>query len=404
MSDDMGDGAALVPLGDSASGLSCVRSLGRRGVRTIAASERSGRPAFTSRYCDESVVVPSPYEDLLAYKDALLSLASRPDVRTVIPCREVDSYVLARYREDFEGHVVALWPTFEQVRTVHDRLQLVEAAEDAGVSTPATWSLDEVDDWGRELVVKPRYSILTAEYVDSFAPTDFEFVKKVFHLQPNTEPDREAIRSAMGHVPIAQEYVPIDQEYMFGALCDHGEPVMTYQHRYIRRKSYAGGGSVYRETIYNRRLDELGRTLLDHLDWHGLACIEFMKDERTGEFVLTEINPRAWSTLPTAVRAGADFPAAHWSLAAGRRAHIDAEYRTGSRGHLLYGELQFVRSLLEGTTPLVQRPALPVALGQVLWSVLRYPRFDHFYPDDPRPFVRGVLDATRLGNSSNRDP
>ena len=72
MSDDMGDGAALVPLGDSASGLSCVRSLGRRGVRTIAASERSGRPAFTSRYCDESVVVPSPYEDLLAYKDALL--------------------------------------------------------------------------------------------------------------------------------------------------------------------------------------------------------------------------------------------------------------------------------------------------------------------------------------------
>jgi predicted ATP-grasp superfamily ATP-dependent carboligase len=398
--------SVLLPINDSASSLSCVRSLGKHGIRTIAVSERKDRPTFSSRYCDERIIVPSPYESLLAYKDALLSLAERPDVRTVVPSREVDSYVLARYREAFEEHVVPMWPTFEQIRTVHDRLQLAETAGKAGVPVPQTWSFEEIDDWGRELIVKPRYSILTGDYLDSFAQDEFVFVKKVLQLQPNVEPDRELIRSEMaGHVPVVQEFVPIDHEYMFGALCDRGDPVATYQHKYIRRKSYSGGGSVYRKTVYNQRIDELGRRLLDHLDWHGLACVEFMKDERTGEFKLTEVNPRAWSTLPTAVRAGADFPYAHWLLATGQKARIEAEYETGIRGQFLYGQLQFVLSLLRENSQLVERPALPTTIGSVLWSILRHPSFDHLYLDDPQPFVRGVLDnipfGGRLSNGNN---
>jgi len=50
------------------------------------------------------------------------------------------------------------------------------------------------------------------------------------------------------------------------------------------------------------------RDLLDWLDWHGLACIEYIGDADTGEFVLVEINPRMWQSLAGAVAAGADFP------------------------------------------------------------------------------------------------
>ncbi len=254
-----------------------MRSLSRQGIHTVAASERSDRPAFASRYCDEKTLIPSPYDDLIAYKDALLSLAERPDVHTVIPNREVDSYVLAKHRDEFAEHVVTLWPTMEQIRTAHDRLRLAEVAEEAGVPTPETWSFDDVDDWDRRQIIKPRYSILTSDYIDSFSPSEFEFVKKILHLRSGVDPGWDRISSEMSnHVPVVQEYVSIGQEYMFGALYEHGEPLMTYQQRYLRRKSYAGGGSVYREAVYNQRIDELGRKLLGHLDWHGLACVEFM--------------------------------------------------------------------------------------------------------------------------------
>jgi hypothetical protein len=50
--------SVLLPINDSGSSISCVRSLGRRGVRTIAVSEHRDRPAFASRYCDEKIIVP----------------------------------------------------------------------------------------------------------------------------------------------------------------------------------------------------------------------------------------------------------------------------------------------------------------------------------------------------------
>ena len=381
----------LLPTGLSANSTSCMRSLSRQGLHTVAASERTDRPAFASRYCDEKILVPSPYEDLVAYKDALLTLAERADVRTIIPNREVDSYVLAKYRDEFAEHVITLWPTIGQIRTVHDRLRLAEVAEEAGVPVPQTRSFDDVNSWDRKQIIKPRYSILTSDYMDSFSPNEFKFVKKILHLRPGIDPGWDRIRSEMSdHVPVVQEFVPIGREYMFGALYDHGEPVMTYQQQYLRRKSYAGGGSVYREAVYNQRIDELGRKLLGNLDWHGLACVEFMWDTSAKEYKLTEINPRTWSTLPTAADAGADFPYSHWLLATDQGDDIEPEY-TGARGHFLYGELQFLKSVWQGNSPLSEPPPLLPAIGNVLWSCVRYPRFDHLRLDDPYPFIQGSL-------------
>ena len=384
-------GSVLLPINYSANSTFCMRSLSRQGIHTVAVSERTDRPAFASRYCDEKILIPSPYEDLVAYKDALLTLAERSDIHTVIPTREVDSYVLGKYRDEFAEHVIPLWPTIEQIRTVHDRLQLAEVAEEADIPIPKTWSFDDVDDWDRRQIVKPRYSILTSDYIDSFSPSDFEFVKKILHLHPGVDPGWDRIRSEMSnHTPVVQEFVPIGQEYMFGALYDHGDPVMTYQQRYLRRKSYAGGGSVYRESVYNQRIDELGRKLLGYLDWHGLACVEFMWDKSAEELKLTEINPRTWSTLPTAADAGADFPYSHWLLATGQDDHIRPEY-TSARGHFLYGELQFLESVWKGNSPLSEPPPLLPAIGDVLWSCIRYPHFDHLRLSDPLPFIRGLL-------------
>ncbi|WP_158055583.1 carboxylate--amine ligase [Halorussus halophilus] len=385
--------AVLIPTGYQPGSYPCLRSLGKRGVYTLVASETEDAPEFKSRFCDERGVLPSP-DDSQAYRDALLGLAARPDVRTILPIREVDVYLLSKYRERFGKHVSLAVPPVAVLERVHDRKQLFDAAADAGVPIPETQLLSDVDDWSPELIIKSRYNLLCEDRIDGYRPGTVEEIKAVEHVRPGEKPDVAALRAQMKHDPIVQEFVPTSDEYMFAAIYDHGEPLATFQHRQIRGTSYTGGGSVYRESIYDEELESVGRTLLDHLDWHGLACIEYMKDARTGEFKLTEINPRMWQSLPFTVRVGADFPYYYWLQATGDSDRIDIGpepgYEVGTGSHLLYGEVGYLLSVLRDESPHVQRPSLVGAAMAVLASCYKHPHFDYLRLDDPGPFVSGV--------------
>jgi predicted ATP-grasp superfamily ATP-dependent carboligase len=373
----------------------CVRSLARRGVHTVVAAENERLPTFASRLCDEAIIIPSARGDLCAYKDALVGIAARPDVRTVVPIRPQDPYVLAKYREEFDRYVNPVVPTLDSLRNVHDRLRLAEAAEEAGVPMPETRLLDEVDDWGPELIVKSRYNLLVGDYVDSLAPNESRIVKTIKHLEPGEEPDVEAIREEMEHTPIVQEYVRSSDEYVFGALYEHGEARATFQHRQIRGNTYTGSGGVYRESVRIPELEEAGRTLLDALDWHGLACIEYMEDAETGEFKVAEVNPRMWQSLACAVHAGADFPYWYWLQGGGRSDLIEPGYEVGVGSHYLYGEAEHLLSILREDSPLVEKPSFAGTAREIARSCLEMPRFDYLHLDDPFPLVREALNVRR---------
>lgn len=382
--------AVLIPASPLPHSYACARSLSKHGVHTIVAAEDERLPTFASRYCDESVIIPSARGDLLAYKNALLGIGARPDVQTIIPIRPQDPYVLAKYRDEFEEYVSIVVPPLDSLRTVHDRLQLAEAATNAGVPMPETQLLDEVDNWDPELLVKTRFNLLADEYVDSYAPNESEIVKTITHLQPGEQPDLEAIREEMNHTPIVQEYVQSSDEYVFGALYDHGEAVATFQHRQIRGNSYTGSGGVYRETVAIPELEEVGRRLLDELEWHGLACVEFMEDAETGEFKVAEINPRMWQSLACAVHADADFPYWYWLQAGGRSDLVEPGYTVGVGSHYLYGEAEHVLSIVREESPLVETPSLVGTGWEIARSCYEMPYFDYLRLDDPFSFLREV--------------
>jgi predicted ATP-grasp superfamily ATP-dependent carboligase len=386
-------GSMLIPTGFDAGSYTSVRSLARLDVGTIIGSEHDDVPAAASRFCDEFVRLPSPTEDLLAYRDALVGVAARPEVRTIAPLRPQDPYVFAKYADRFEPYVSLVTPPMETLRTVHDRVRLVEAAEEAGVPAPETQLLSEVESWDEERIIKSRYNLLVDEYLPEWSPRDVATVKSVRHVRPGETPDVDEIEAEMKHEPIVQEYVRSSGEYVFGALYDHGEAVSTFQHRQIRGDSYTGGGGVYRESIADPELEAVGTQLLDHLDYHGLACIEYMRDADTGEYVLTEINPRMWQSLPCAVEAGADFPAHYWLLATGRGEEIEPGYEVGVGSHLLYGELGHLLSIITDDSPFVEAPSLVGTAAEIAMSCYRMPNFDVLKFDDPRPFLRGVRHA-----------
>lgn len=384
--------SVVVPAVGTAGSLSVVRSLGRKGIHTIGVSERENPPSFSSRYCHETRRVPAPSDDITGYRDALLALARREDVKAIIPVREADIYVLSRYRDAFSPHLQTPWPTFSQLGTVHDRIQLVAAAERADVSVPDTVLLDDVDDWNQERIIKGRYALLTADNVDAIPEDQVEAPPKTIFLHPGVEPDIDAITESMGHTPIAQAYVD-GTEYCLRALYDEGEVVATSQKKLIRGYKYSRGPSVYHEAVDIPALETAGIALLDELDWNGLASVGFIRDD-SGEFNLLEINPRVPASLPVDIHAGVDYPHYWWQLACGESIDEPGPYRVGTASHLLRGELVHLHSMCFDDYPLVERPSITDTVVDISTSLVSCRNFDCLSLDDPRPFVRDVLNTS----------
>ncbi len=371
--------SVVVPAIAAGSSLACIRSLGRKGIPVIAASESPDSPAFESKYVDERASLPAPTDDIEGYRDGLLSLAERPDVETIVPLREPESYVLSKFRERFAEHVATPWPDFETMESARDRNRLFQRARESEIPIPETRLLTEWDDWHEETVVKSRYTVLVRDNRTQYPGVQFV----------SDEPDVERLTAEMGHVPIVQECIPDGSEYGFFALFDHGEPVVTFQHQRIRSYTYSGGASVFRRAVSIPRLHEQGVRLLSALDWHGPAMVEFRHDPRDDRFKLLEVNPRFWGSLQLGVHAGVDFPYRYYQLANGVR-NPDYGYTVGTGSHILRGELVYLVSLLRDDFDHVERPSVPVAVARVLLSLATDPNFDYLSLDDLGPFRRDL--------------
>lgn len=378
--------AAVVTATRYPSGYASIRSLGKQGIRTITAVEDADLPVTASRYCDEAVEVPPP-TDLDTYREALLELARRDEVETVIPHRLADTYVLSQDRETFERHVDVVVPGPDVLRAGHDRRRLAAVAERAGVAVPETRRLTAVEDWSGEQLVRPRYPILTDEYVDDLPAGAARVPTTVEHLPPGEAPDVEALVETMGHEPIVQPRVPAGDTYGVGALYHRGTALATYHQRTIRADSVAGGCGVYRETVSDPALETAGRAVLDALEWHGLACVEFVENAETGRYELVDLRPGMWESLPVAVRSGADFPRWYWLQTRGDVDRILPDYEVGVGSHYLSGELAHLRSALSGAGP-VDDPSFPGTAWDVLVSCARSRNFDYVHRDDPSPALR----------------
>lgn len=385
---------AVIPAVGAASSTAVVRSLGRHGVRTVAVSESDDPPAFASRYCSETVQAPDPESDIRGYRDTLLRLARREEVGLVVPMREADVYALASRRAEFARHVPPIWPSFATLVTIHDRKRLVAAADRAGVSVPETTTLDAVSSWDSKQIVKARYPILVADYLDD-APADRVTTSaQTQFLAPGERPDFEQTVAEMNHVPIVQSFLE-GEEVCLRALYHDGEAVATSQKRLVRGYKYVRGPSVYHRAMDDPALKRAGLALLDELDYSGIASVGFIRDD-DGEYNLLEINARYPGSVPMDFHAGVDYPRLSWQLATGDTLG-PIDYRPGVGSHLLRGELVHLHSALFDDYSVGDRPSAAGTLGRMAVSLLRQPRFDYASLADPKPFVRDAVNSVRDG-------
>jgi predicted ATP-grasp superfamily ATP-dependent carboligase len=90
-------------------------------------------------------------------------------------------------------------------------------------------------------------------------------------------------------------------------LCKDGEVKKAFTHDRIRTFPPEGGVTVYSKSSYNQALIDIGAKVLKKLSWNGVAMIEFMKDDHTGEWKMIEINPRLWGSVMLTAFNGSDM-------------------------------------------------------------------------------------------------
>jgi hypothetical protein len=116
---------------------------------------------------------------------------------------------------------------------------------------------------------------------------------------------------------LAQEFMRGDG-FGFCALYWQGRQVRRFMHRRVREWPPTGGASAAADSVPDApALEAAGTRVLDALEWHGVAMVEF-KGDLGGRLALIEINAKFWGSHDLALAAGVDFPADLAALLEGR--------------------------------------------------------------------------------------
>jgi predicted ATP-grasp superfamily ATP-dependent carboligase len=320
------------------SALAATRALGRRGVRVITADTTRETLAGASRYASGSFVYPSPYRAPGEFVERLATELAARAARIVLPMTEVTTHVLARDGAQLPGVSVPVG-TFEALETLTDKRALQALAKQLDIPAPET-RIVECPEQVRiataglayPLVVKPyRSRIWTG---DRWRGAEVRYVSSPGELDSLTR----SVDVFRMHPFLVQEYIDGHGAGVF-ALYDRGRASVFFAHRRLRERPPSGGVSVLSESVsVDPHMRELSQRLLDHVEWHGPAMVEF-KVCRDGRPYLMEVNPRFWGSLQLPIDAGVDFPWLAYQLARGQRLDVVTDYRIGARNRWLLGDL-----------------------------------------------------------------
>jgi predicted ATP-grasp superfamily ATP-dependent carboligase len=380
---------AIVLDGNQRAALATVRSLGRRRVSVIVAESKSGEGESASRFCSGRLVYPDPSTFPEAFMDWLEALGRRYPGAVLLPMTDLTVPLVLQAAARLPALRLGL-PSLSAYEAVSDKFALYETAVALGVRVPQTASITRADvaSLGQRelhfpLAVKPRLS--TQRLASGVAKRPVRYARDVEELV------RIANEELAGEVEdlLVQQYVEGYGAGVFG-LYDHGRPLFFFAHRRLRERPPSGGVSVLSQSIVPPpEALASARRILESLQWHGVAMVEFKVDAAGGCWLI-EINARFWGSLQLAVDSGADFPWFLYQLVTGQEPAPPAGFTTGRRLRWWLGDLDNLYARLRqrehrGT---VLQSARAIAVFAIPW--LPRMRYEFLRWSDPGPAVKAL--------------
>lgn len=365
---------------DERSALAIVRSLWRRGAEVFLASESGDSIARRSRAVKAIYALPSSGASISAWSRRVKEIFLKNEFDAVIPASEAAWLGLMRIKDSLPESVLRFLPGEKAFESVYRKSKTLELARSLSIPIPEShlftneadaFSFLEKRGFREPHIGKPDVSkVWSGEYRVDLGVRVLE----------TRESARSFLRSTIPFVPVLIQArvsgVGIGQEF----LASHGEIILSFQHERIHEPSGSGGSSYRKSVLLHAGIFECSRTLIRALKWNGVCMVEYRWDEKTGEFWFMEINGRFWGSLPLAIAAGVDFPAALMSSELGGVKPSGGAYRIGLFARNIVRDFHWVFQT-QGIFGVFKEGAIALFRffsGQEIW--------DTFQWNDPRPF------------------
>ncbi len=312
--------------------LAIVRSLGKIGDYHLDVTAYHKRSiCFCSKYTNGKIILTNPKLDAVKYKQEILSTLRNKKYLTIIPSDYLSFQLCAEIKKEIQKYTHIRIANAELLMNAGNKQWVHKVAQSLNIPVPYSSFLESAEDI--ELLSRE-----TVEVLKSAEESGDNFLK-----YPKTISEAKSLASVYfnersGKVLIAQERV-VGDGYGFFAYYRDGVCKSYFIHHRIREYPPSGGYSVAAEGYYDDEIEMLGKKILDHLKWDGVAMVEFKKDIRHDKYLLLEINAKFWGSLDLAVANGVDFPLIWAKDAEGQYLPKSVRYGTKKYQWILNGEL-----------------------------------------------------------------
>ena len=289
------------------TGLAVSRSLGKRGVPVIGLDRDGSGFGLHSKLTAVAGRCPYPLDDERAFIELLLEIGDELKRKAVLfPCLDEWVFAVARHRSELEQYYVIPFAEIETVERILDKNLLYRKCEALGIPIPRTFYIGDQtpEQIALEInfpcIVKPA---LQREFTN-------EFGEKVFRVETRDDFFAMCERAAR-HPLLAQEIVGAGVD-SFYSLCSYvgrdGEAKGVFGGRTLEQYPPDVGTACLVDSRYVGDIVDRGVEILRAFGYHGISEVEFLKDERDGEFKLLDINTRVWKWIGLPIAAGVDLP------------------------------------------------------------------------------------------------
>lgn len=303
-----------------------VRALGRTGLEVTAmASSRAGAGLW-SRFAAAREVGPDSVASPREFGAAVARAAERHGPLVIYPGHE--QAIDALFAADLPAGATLPYSA-RATQAFRDKSALFGFAEEAGLAAPRT----HVQATARELaaggvplpgVIKPARpgtALATTRLVD-----DAEALRELVSQLPDDEP---LLVQERAREPLIGLALVVGRD---------GRQVARFQQ--VAERTWpprAGGSTVARSTHPDLALAERATAMLANAGYWGLAQLQFLTTDRG--HALIDVNTRFYGSMPLALMAGVNLPAAWHAVAMDRAPAQPPRYRVGVRYRWLEGEM-----------------------------------------------------------------
>ena len=293
----------LLTEGNNKAVLGIIRNIGIKHDVDVIASVKNY--IIHSKYCNSLKIIKNCHDESL-YIESLTQLLNETKYDLIIPIGARSVKYISRHIKRITKLTKVFVADINSIEIALNKEKTFEHAKRYGVLVPKTYGFDSLQDVEKNKSTI-EYPIIVKSSDESLFKFETIYVNNYLELI-------DALNDCNAKYPqILNKKFPIIQEKVIGkgfgffALYKEGKCVSYFMHERLREYPYTGGASTCARSVYDKNLLKTGIKLLDSLNWHGLAMVEYKKDEKSDKFKLIEINPKIWGSFELSIKCGVDF-------------------------------------------------------------------------------------------------